>query len=221
MNKRPRRFCNERGVALLLTLVILALLTAVVVEFDYGARINLITAGNFRDEVRATYLAKTGLAAARAVLRDDTVNHKDHDGLGELWAQPLESFPLGEGFVSGRITDESGKLNINLLAGSDASKWRPIWMNLFKTLQIDPEAQETILDSIKDWIDEGSEPETYGAEDDYYERQKPAYRAKNAPMDTIGELQYVKGVTREIYDKLTTKCEGPCFTVANTTAINV
>ncbi|MBI3812413.1 MAG: hypothetical protein HY283_09460, partial [Nitrospirae bacterium] len=38
---------NEQGIALLLALVVLVLLTAVIVEFDYGAKVNLITAGNF------------------------------------------------------------------------------------------------------------------------------------------------------------------------------
>ena len=67
---------NQRGIALLLTLVILVLLVVLIVEFDYGTKINLITAGNFRDDVRATYLAKSGVAAAQAVLKDDAKNHE-------------------------------------------------------------------------------------------------------------------------------------------------
>ncbi|HEY5595495.1 MAG TPA: hypothetical protein VIL61_10145, partial [Nitrospiria bacterium] len=100
-------FNNERGIALLLTLVVLVLLTAVIVEFDYGAKVNLITAGNFRDEIQATYLAKAGATAARAALKDDIKQAagSNYDGLDELWAQPV-SLPVGEGFVSGEITDE-------------------------------------------------------------------------------------------------------------------
>ena len=38
-----------------------------------------------------------------------------------------------------------------------------------------------IVDAIGDWLDADSEPRRYGAEDDFYAVQSPAYRAANRP----------------------------------------
>ncbi len=197
---------NQRGIALLLTLVVLVLLTAVIVEFDHGARINLITAGNFRDGIQATYLAKAGATAARAVLKDDAkrVESAKYDGLDEFWATPFPPYPVGEGFVSVEITDEAGKIDVNRLAdgGTGRDDARAMLRRLFAVLELDADAAETIAQSIEDWVDENDDQGFNGAEDFYYQRLSPPYRCKNGPMDTISELRLVNGVTPEIYRKI-------------------
>ena len=64
MNHMAPYLHNQRGIALLLTLVILVLLVALIVEFDYGTKIDLITAANFRNDVQASYIAKAGVHTA-------------------------------------------------------------------------------------------------------------------------------------------------------------
>ena len=49
---------DEKGIALIITLLVVTLLTALIVEFAYSARVNLSAAGNFRDKQKAYYLAK-------------------------------------------------------------------------------------------------------------------------------------------------------------------
>jgi general secretion pathway protein K len=193
---------NQRGIALLLTLVVLVLLTAVIVEFDYGAKINLITAGNFRDEIQATYLAKAGATAARAALKDDAENSTDHDGLDELWAQPV-SLPVGEGFVSGEITDEADKIDVNRLGNSSpqvSGDAQEMLERLLRVVDVDSNMRDPIVGAIKHWVD--PEPLHDCEEDSYYQRLDPPYRCKKAPMDTLSELLLVKGVTPEIYRKV-------------------
>ena len=46
------RRCNERGVALIIVLLVTALLIALIFEFAYGTRISLRAAVNFRDSQR-------------------------------------------------------------------------------------------------------------------------------------------------------------------------
>ena len=197
---------NQRGVALLLTLVVLVLLTAVIVEFDYGAKINLITAGNFRDEARATYLAKAGVTAARAVLKEDAkgAQSSKFDALTEFWARPFPPYPVGEGFVSVEITDEGGKIDLNRLAEGGAARddTKTMLRLLFTALELEPDQIETIVESLEDWVDQDDSSGFNGAEDSYYLRLNPSYRCKNAPMDTISELRLVNGVTPEIYRKI-------------------
>lgn len=214
---------DERGIAMLVALVIVVLLVAIIVEFDYGTRVAITTAGTFRDGVQATYLAKSGVRAAQAILKADVRRKETYDATTELWATPLPPYPVGGGFVSAEITDESGKLNINLLQKANDSdyqtKLKPIWQRLFKVLEIEPD----LVDAVRDWVDENDLMEgIYGAEAGYYERLVPPYTCKNGPLDSISEIRLIKGITHEVYKKLTTGCGGkPCLTVAPTDKVNL
>ena len=53
--KRRRKEPGERGVALLMVLVLVTLVAAVVTEFQYSSRVDLQLAYNARDELQAEY----------------------------------------------------------------------------------------------------------------------------------------------------------------------
>ena len=57
---------NDRGIALLIVLLVTALLIALVFEFAYATRISLNSAVNFRDSQRAYFLALTGINAFKS-----------------------------------------------------------------------------------------------------------------------------------------------------------
>ena len=63
---------HERGAALLVVMVAVALVTAVAVDLAYQARVNLRIAGNARDELRAQALARGSVALGRLVLHFQT-----------------------------------------------------------------------------------------------------------------------------------------------------
>jgi general secretion pathway protein K len=202
-NQIGRPFRNERGIALLLTLVILVLLTAIIVEFDYGAKVNLITAGNFRDEVRAIYLAKSGVAGARAALKDDAKHPEQYDALTEFWAQPIPAYPVGDGTVSIEITDESGKIDVNRLGNKTSAvvtDTHDMLKRLLIVLEVDPGMIDPIVQAIKNCVDPVSTNDC--PEEFYYEQQNPPYHCKKGPMDTLSELLLVRGITPEIYNKI-------------------
>ena len=52
---------GQRGFALLMALILVVLITAFVTDFNYKSRIDIISAGHHRDDVRAGYLAKSGI----------------------------------------------------------------------------------------------------------------------------------------------------------------
>ncbi len=60
---------RERGVAMLIAVVAIAVLTAVATEFAYNSRVELQLATNQRDEIRAYYLARSGIGLSRLLLR--------------------------------------------------------------------------------------------------------------------------------------------------------
>jgi general secretion pathway protein K len=59
---------NARGVALILVLTTIAILTSIGVDFSYGSRVNLRLAENARDELRAYYLARSAVNLSRLLL---------------------------------------------------------------------------------------------------------------------------------------------------------
>ncbi len=63
----PRRN-SERGAALLVVMVAVAVLTILAVQLAYDTRVSLQIAANARDDLRATYLAKSGVNISRLVL---------------------------------------------------------------------------------------------------------------------------------------------------------
>ena len=197
---------DERGVALLLALLVLALLVALILEFDTDARREYRDAAAFRDNFKATVLTRAAVKAASAVLQQDHLKDKQsgelYDGLTDLWAFPIEKYAIGDGLLTAQIEDERGKLNLNDLAASGvpAAKQVKIFRvkRLFELLQINPD----LVDVIVDWVDADDVPEAAGAETLYYQSLRPPYRAANAPLQTVGELKLLKGMTQEILDKL-------------------
>lgn len=63
--RRPQ----ERGVALLMVVVSIAILAAVAADFAYSSRVDLELAVHQRDALRAEYLARSGLGMARLLLQ--------------------------------------------------------------------------------------------------------------------------------------------------------
>jgi general secretion pathway protein K len=197
---------DERGIALLLTLLVLTLLVALILEFDAEARREYRDAAAFRDNFKATVLARASVQAARGVLQQDFLKDKQagqlFDALTDLWAFPITNYVIGDGLLNAKIEDERGKLNLNDLAvsGDPIIKKAKVGRvkRLFELVQINPD----LVDAIVDWVDQDENPEPSGAESIYYQTLRPSYRAANAPLQTLLELRLIKGMTPEIMAKL-------------------
>ncbi len=82
---------GERGAALLVVLLTVAVLTALAVDLAYNTRVSLQIAANARDELRATYQARSAVNVSRLVLHFQ----QKLDAAGNLGAQALAQFGLG------------------------------------------------------------------------------------------------------------------------------
>ena len=190
---------TEKGVALILTLLITAILVTLIVEVNYSTQVDLRIAGNFRNDLQAYYLAKSGINIAISYLKYD-LESSDTDSLDEDWAKPYPPIPVGEGFVKVHVEDETAKININVMGDEKADP--KIYDALSRAISILFERAELdmeILNAIFDWIDPDDEGE---AEVYYYGSLNPPYECKNGPLDTLSELLMIKGVTDEVYGKI-------------------
>jgi general secretion pathway protein K len=172
-------------------------LVTLIVEVNYSTQVDLMIAGNFRNDLRAYYLAKSGINIAMSYLKYDAEN-SDTDDLTEDWAKSYPPIPVDGGFVKVLIEDEDAKINVNKLVMGDGKLHPNIHTalsNIFESLEVDLE----ILDAIIDWIDPNDEGES---ENHYYGSLDPPYACKDGPLDTLSELLMVKGVTDEVYGKI-------------------
>lgn len=201
------RKADERGVALLLALLVLTLLVALILEFDAEARREYREAAAFRDNFKASMLTRAAVQAARAVLQQDFLRDKQtgekFDAPTDLWAMPIKNYAIGDGFLSAQIQDERGKLNLNdfIAAANDPIQFKTKTervRRLFELLQLNPD----LVDALIDWTDQDDNPRAAGAESAYYQSQRPAYRAANDRLQSLVDLRLIKGFTPEIIDRL-------------------
>jgi general secretion pathway protein K len=210
-----RRRDGERGVALLTTLLVLILVIALANEiFRLGARAAQTSAYG-RDSVRGALLAEAGTAIARVALREDAKANK-YDTLDELWAKPNPPFERNEGTITLLIEDEERKINLNKLVRANGIAQDEDRVDVFKALLallgIDP----SLSDAFVDWLDSNETPLVGGAESGYYLSLPRPYKAKNDLFDTVEEILLVRGVTKEVYEKLR-----PFVTVTSSGFVNI
>jgi general secretion pathway protein K len=221
---------GREGIALITTLMIVALVVAVVVEFNRAAVAEIEVSKNFSDEKKITYVAISGIGAIGDLLTLDGIYSKA-DSLLEEWAKSEAYFnsataALQEGRIEGMIRDEESRINVNSLVGEkdqfdDTQK--KLWERLLKQTRfgLTDDQVNTIIHGVKDWIDQDNEVTgIYGAEDNAYVQR--GYRCKNRRLDTIEEMLLINGVTREIFYG-TERREGirPYFTVFGAGLINI
>jgi len=216
MRARPLNGQGARnGMALILAVTVVAILTITVFDFFHHAWIQSALAAGYREETRAFYAARAGQAAGKLILVEDAKNNIPRDALTEEWAQGLISVPIDGELVSVTIQDESGKVDMNRLVsdrGYPDDRWIAIFTRLLTRLELD----ETLADTLVDWVDSNSDPRTKGAEDSFYLSLKKPHKAKNLRLDSVDELAMVKGFTPEVIAKLR-----PHVTVWSSGKVNV
>ncbi len=186
---------DQRGIALVLTLLILTLLVVSGLEINRAVRVEASLAENFRDLTQASYIAQSGVEVARALIQSD---NPLYDGLDENWAQ-FENFALlssglfPEGSFNGRIGDENSRFNPNGLLdpyGNVNLKKKEQLERLLALLGHPADWVEALLD----WMDPDHQPRPRGAEREFYLSKKKSHPAKNGPLDSLEELLLIKGV---------------------------
>lgn len=204
-----RSLKNTRGVALILTILIIGLIVAVTLQFNTSMRSELVAAANLKDGVILGSIAKSGFNYALAVLFEDGASESGFDTLREAWADSgvlsANSASMFDGaHFQVQIKDDSGRIQINQLVnqkGEFNTKQKELLTRFLKSEQFDLEEEEVqvIIDSIKDWIDPDNDVMDLGAESAYYEGLGEPYSSRNAPLESLEELLLIRGMTKEVF----------------------
>jgi type II secretory pathway component PulK len=116
--KGPDPFSEERGAALLLALLVLALMIVLVGDLSFSTKIDYKLARNYTDETQIDEAIRAGFAKGKAILRRDAKENKA-DCLHDLWSENGDlSLSLDEVSVQIEIVDEDRKWNLYWLNAS-------------------------------------------------------------------------------------------------------
>ncbi len=199
----------------MLTLLVLSLVTVIIISSSTRTTRDITLTSTFEERVKARFIALGGIDAAIIALKEDG-DMNNFDTLDEIWSRPSPPIQFGEGEALVRVIDEERKINLNSLIKSNGisenTKMVAIFEALLTNLGIDP----LIIDPILDWLDSDDVPRPAGAESSYYTSLDPPYQPKNDLFDSIYELKLVKGINREIFEKLE-----PFITVHSSGKINI
>lgn len=188
---RGRRRHAPAGSALILALGVMIVLASIVILLSRTTRTEALASANHLAQLRADAVARGAIEYVRAALRNSS---------GQMPAEGsllVEAAQVGEGYfwllrhdapdtsaVAFGLTDEAGRLNINVAGAS--------------TLARLPRMTREIAAAIVDWRDPDDSATTGGAESGHYLALRAPYRAKNARFETVEELLLVRDVTPEL-----------------------
>ncbi|MBJ6980278.1 type II secretion system protein GspK [Luteimonas sp. MC1895] len=179
---------RQQGAALVIVMWLVALLTALVGAYAATARIEYMQGRGLHGAVVAESAARAGLEYALVRLQTDQPDSAWlPDGRPYRWA-------LGAAEVEVHIVDESGKVDLN---AADAG----LLGSLFRVLGADEEQADAVAGAIVDWRDGDQFTQPMGgAEDPQYEAAGLPHGAKDAPFETVAEVEQVLGMDRALFE---------------------
>lgn len=201
VSKKSHGFgASQHGVALLTILVMVALATILAATIAKRQTNTSENTGYLMRQNQSLLYAKSAEAFFSELLIQDSDNGGAIDHLQENWAKPMPAFPVEDGFISGRLLDESGKFNLNNLLKADGSvddSARRWFEKLLQRVGLPAELSQAVID----WQDADDETTgAMGAESNYYQGLDPSYLASNTRFHQVEELKLVRGFEGKNYD---------------------
>ncbi len=187
---------ERKGIALIMALWIMTILLVVAASFAFMMRTEVKMAKNYRDGMKAHYLALAGVDHAIAMIQNDG---GDVDHLYEAWFTTFATgfdhvnvtwdervFTFGDGTYAVNLSDENSKYNLNY----------PNRSGLKFLVSLDQGSNPSVIwqgkiCGIKDYVDSDEDVQDWGGTDRGYE----GTGVENKPFDTVYEIQKVRGYT--------------------------
>jgi type II secretory pathway component PulK len=209
----PRR---PRGIALLMALVVVMLLTFFMSEYFFATGLELSGMTHFKEGEQARSLARSVFKVVQIGLLNDEVEFfRGYRQVSQLLT--VASIPWDKGLLLKlEIEPQDHLFNLNQThnvrqgEASDIGR-RNLFMATMKEVEVpagevglppeplNPEVAAGLYAALYDWVD--GDDETYiqftgvnGAEADAYFGTEPEYAPKNAMLDRLAEIRLVRGV---------------------------
>jgi len=221
--RRPAGRRQQRGVALIIALILVALATILATKLSFDGWLERRRTLGVLAAEQAVHFGLGAEALAADVLGQ--ASNTQQVTLNQPWAQPTQPLPLtppddpeGEpiGSLQGALEDMQGRFNLNNLAApvktatgttppiaAAGTPYDPEPFEQFKRLLKSVGLEEKWAGIARDWItatDIPSSPD--GAKDSIYTSQNPPYRTGMYPMMSASELMNLPGFGADRYRKI-------------------
>lgn len=182
----PATAPRQRGVAFIIVIWLLALLTILLGAFALISRTEGMQARHMYDATVARYAAEAGINQAAYFL--------------SVPDQELRWIPDGREYqvvfdefdIRVKVTDESGLIDLNAADIGTLTE-------LFAGIGVEQDQADALAAAIQDWRDADDLVSPNGAEDAEYAAAGYSWGPRNAPFDLVSELLQVLGMTPDIY----------------------
>jgi len=180
---------GQRGIALVVVLWLVVLMTVIGASHARNMRIETSLAFNHVGTARARALAEAGINRA---IMELFVNNADTRWPLDGTAHQIQ---LDSGSVNIAIRDASGLLDLNK---ADTVQLEAV----LKAAGAEEALSQELADAILDWRDKDQLRRLHGAEDTDYRHAGLDWGARDGLFTSVDELRYVLGMTHELFERL-------------------
>jgi general secretion pathway protein K len=177
---------KQKGLALVLVLWVLSLLTIMAGSFALSMRREASIVGGIRNNAQAMAVAESGIAMAEMMLLNPDQNKR--------WREDGSIYEINsaDAKVRVRLLSETGKIDINKAD-------QTLLQGLMTYAPVDAEQQTRLVNAILDWRDKDDLVRIDGAEKKEYKNADLSYQPRNKPFQSIEELQLVLGMNESVF----------------------
>jgi len=219
---------NRSGFILITVLWVLAILALLALSLNKGSALELSLIRNSVGKTKSYAAARAGISYVQSLLAKE-ITERDtlyQCGIKRLERQTSEMIFkgikvdndthfdilfLGSSYGTANnksllygLEDEQGKINLNAIDGTNYK----ILSALLQQFELNEKDADRIAAAVIDWHSDTTEvfssPQgnIKGAKDDFYMSQSLPYKCKKRPFDRIEELLLVRGVTKELFERI-------------------
>jgi general secretion pathway protein K len=177
---------RQEGLALILVLWVLSLLTIMAGSFALNMRRESSIIAGVKNNAQAMAAAESGIAMAEMMLLgpDPNIIWRADGNIYEIDSEDAK--------IRVRLSSESGKIDINK---ADEA----LLQSMMASAPVDTDLQTKLVSAILDWRDADDLVHVEGAEKDEYQEAGLSYQPRNKPFQSIEELQLVLGMNESVF----------------------
>jgi general secretion pathway protein K len=179
---------SSRGVALVVVLWGLVLVSIIAGGVAVGTRTDTTMAFNVAENAKARALAEAGIQHGILEMAQRETS---------AWLFDGTDYPIASsgGEIAVSLQDELGKIDLNTAPDE-------LMQALFRSVDLDDAAARALADAVADFRDEDDLVRLNGAEARDYRAARLSHEPKNAPFEAIEELRLVLGMSEDLFRKV-------------------